>query len=364
MNDNGLAILENSPIEAVNKDQMLAAVNRLMAVVPDGNKMTPEQLMVVAQQSILTRTLPGRDIHYFLDRNGNLKQSEDYKFLVAWAIQRERYLTGNPEATFEDSYHELTDQEKISEGVLPDDFAVYCTITTAKDREMFRQEVKGWLDLGLDPDKAVALARETLGNIGTRAIGVVNLEDAYWKDNNGEYNMKKSKMPTGWSPRQKCRKLALKNAIHAKWGVPSVDDLQQMTRGMARVDTTAEDWQNTPVDVPAEEQARYAELEAMKRTAQAVNLTPDQHTERLEDNVIILRGDEVDGIGDDWQDFSNNDFLDFAEKMMEAVPFFETSLQIEAALKKLELTYDPENEDFLSNELAKFANNAADSKAA
>lgn len=344
MNDNTLELLGQSPIEAADSDKVTAMANRVRTMIPDGKKLTGEQALTIAQLSILTRTLPGRDVHYFLDKNGNLKMSDDYKFLRAWATRREQFVTGDSASSFEEVYIELDQTAKIREGISPNDFATFCIITTKRERESFRREVKGWLDLGFGTTEALRMAREVLGNIGTRAVGVVNANDGI-ANSYGD-----AKVPKGWSLMQKARKLAFKNAVHAKWGQPSIDDIQQMVRSMARVDTVDADWEEVPLDVSAEEKARYAELNAITREV-TVSQSPEERQERVE----VLRGSGDAAIGaSDWEKF-----IEFVKGK---IPYYTTEAQIRLALAGLE--YDPQNEVMLFDELEKTANRQADAVAA
>lgn len=353
-NNTDLITLPESPIEAIPSEKVKAMTDRVKALIPDGPKLSPAQAITIAQLSILTRTLPGRDVHYFLDKHGNLKMSDDYKFLRAWATRREQFVSGSQTATFEDIYEELDEAAKIREGISSNDFAVFCTITTARERENFRREVKGWLDLGFNPDKAVEMAREALGTIGTRAIGVVNANDGR-ASGEGE----SSRIPKGWSLMQKARKLAFKNAVHAKWGQPSIDDIQAMVKAMARGDVIDADWEEIPADVSAEEQSRYAELNAVARKVEekSAEMTSAQHKERQAANVEIVRGPADETIGE-------SDKERFAKIILKQIPFYSSESQIWMTLLSLQLQYDPENEEFLFNELAAAASRQADAKAA
>jgi hypothetical protein len=129
-----------------------------------------------------------------------LGKSDDFKLLVRWANEKEQMMTGDPSATFKDNYRNLTDEERASEKVAPNDTAVFCTIIS--DRDM--ASVKGWRDAGASFQEAIDLC-------GTTAIGVVRAGD--------------TKIPTGWSAGQKARKLAQKACIRARYGQPSMDEL-------------------------------------------------------------------------------------------------------------------------------------------
>jgi len=346
---NELITVNESPIEAVPSEKVKLMAERVRVLVPDGHKLSPAQALTIAQLSILTRTLPGRDVHYFLDAQGNLKQSDDYKFLRAWAIRREQFVTGDPAASFEDVYDELDEAAKLREGISPNDFAVFCTITTKRERDNFRSEVKGWLDLGFKPDKAIEMAREVLGVTGTRAIGVINANDA--SDNNRD-----RKITKGWSPLQKARKLAFKNAVRLKWGQPSIDDTQAMVRAMARGEIIEGDWDEVPADVSSEEQARYAELNAIKRhvETESAGLTTEQRQARNGGNITLMRGDKDSPIGEsDWELF--------VSRVKKRIPFYTSEKQITEALGSL--AYSVENEELCFDAVAKYASSKADIQA-
>lgn len=357
---------EKAPIEAINKQRLELAMDRMRVVVPDGHRMNKAQLAVIAQESLLTRTMPGKDRHYFLDKKGELKTSDDYKWLVAWAIQRERYLTGNPEASFEEKYQELTEEDKLREGIHADDFAVYCTITTSADRLKFREEVKGWIDMGFDGAKAVELARETLGHVGTRSVGTVGTNEAFYQDGN-------SKMPTGWSPMQRARIRALKNTIHAKWGTPSIDDMQQMTRNMAQIEISSEDWQDVSLDEPMEVQVRQAEMNAQARQAkeEIANQSPEERQTELNKRVDLMRGPQEDSlIGEDYQPEliditpSDGDKIIFYSEIKRRIPWYTTDAQIDEAMEDMGILFDPAEVDPIFEQLNDYANEAANALAA
>lgn len=63
------------------------------------------------------------------------------------------------------------------------------------------------------------------------------------------------------------------------------------------------------------------------------------------------------------EDFAEQDFDRFADGVMKHTPYFTNKQMIREALKEMDLLYDPENEGFLSGELAKYGDRAADEKA-
>ncbi len=276
-----------APVQVINKDQITAAVGRMKAIVPDSGSMTTEQLTVIAQESILYRTVPGRDMHYFINK-GKLQRVPDYKYLKNYATFKEQILSGDDATTLEDSYRPLSEAERVTHGVKDFQVAALCTITTERERRQFALEVKRWRDLGFEPQEALALTRETYGELGTSAVGVVKADVS---------------APAGWSPLQLAEKLAFKNAVNRKYGIPTADEMRGMAHRMAKR-AMPEHWADVDPFEPLEVQAKLAQLEAMAEQAQEYDGDPG---ERLEENVTLLRGDDDEGIGDNYIDITPTD---------------------------------------------------------
>jgi N-glycosylase/DNA lyase len=291
-NNNTLQINPQAPIEELEKAQIHAIFNRIRSSLPDGHRMTEAHITTIAQESILYRTMPGKDIHYWV-QDGKLQSSDDYKRLVAWAISRERFLTNDPEATIDVSYKDLSRQDRAREYIEDGDVAAYCFLTTRQEKEALYHSVRQWRELGFEPKEALDLARETIGELGTRAIGVVSQKvnkkgETYWK------------IPEGWSPLQAAQKLALKAVIRKKYGNPSIDELRAQTRNLTRVDTVEADWQDVPIDQPAEIQAKHAEINAIARQVKEAGegMTIGERQGRAVEKVVLMRGDDAP-IGED-----------------------------------------------------------------
>lgn len=71
-------------------------------------------------------------------------------------------------------------------------------------------------------------------------------------------------------------------------------------------------------------------------------------------SLPIVDPDEADG---------TDDYALFEKKVLDDIPFFTNGAQIETALVELDKKYDPENETFIYDELAKYARDSADRKA-
>lgn len=284
--ENSLSIeVAEAPIQIVTKEQMTLAVERMKVLVPDADKMSTAQLIQIANESLIYRTVPGRDMHYFIDR-GKLCKVPDYKYMKNFADFREQVLSGDDRAVLDESYTILSEEDKMRHGVPTNKIAVKCTIITARERKAFAAEVKQWLDLGFSTKDALGLARETYGELGTSAVGVVKP--------GGEYDA-----PNGWSPLQKAEKLAFKNAVNRKYGIPTADEMKSMAQRMA-YRAMPEDWKNVDPSLPREQQARYAELEAATREVKEARarMNAEEKAAQFKRNVDLMRGEEDSGIGD------------------------------------------------------------------
>lgn len=337
--EKALTPIQDAPLAQISREQFETSVARLRAILPDGPKMNIGQLSAVAMHSLLTGTVPGTEVHYFL--NGDkLCKVDDYKLLKRWALESERRRTGDPAVTLHESYTPLTDQETKAEGLQDGDVATWCDILSSHDRP----EVKKWIDTGLSPAEALAF-------VGTRAIGVIKKSEI-------------GNTPKGWSPMQKARKLALKAALRFKFGQPSVVELQQQMRAMARGDVVDADWEQVPTDLPPEAQARYAELTAVTRQVieASAEMTAEDHEERLQDNTDLLRGQDQGAIGEDEPEpTAEQRFLD---DVCKAIPYFRHAAHVKNTMSKLGLAYDQSSEDTLLDALDMHARKRADEKAA
>lgn len=293
-NMNGLVVVgaPEAPIQQISKEEMILTIGRLEATLPNIGKLNNAEVMTIAQESLLFRTVPGRDMHYYSGPNG-LVRIPDYKYLKNLATFKEQMLSGDDGATVDDKYHILTADEKDREGIKSQSFAARCTITTASERKQFADEVKMWLNTGLDSDTALKLAIQSFGEIGTKAVGVV---DPTEKDRKG----KAIQPPKGWSFMQLAEKLAFKNAVNRRYGQPTADEMAAMAHRMAQR-AMPEHWRNVDPTLPIEAQAKTADLVAQVENikAEAEVMTTNEHKERLVSNVSILRDTDDVPIGED-----------------------------------------------------------------
>jgi hypothetical protein len=359
--------VSQSPIEVVTKEQFVQAERRIRAIVPGGEKMQLHNIATIAQESILYRIVPGRDMHYWEDWRGQLQKTPDYKYLLRMATYQEQMLSGSDSATIEDRYRLLTADGKEKHGIPEQCIAVECTLSSPRERREFNNEVKQWVDTGFEPKDALEIAKETYGSVGTTAVGVV---DPTEKDKKGN----PVTPPTGWSYQQWAEKLALKNAINRRYGAPTADEMSAMAYQMARR-AMPEHWKAEYADQPIDIQARLADLEAAAQEAKTggEQMNGEQHRDRLRQNVDLLRDTDDDPIGEDDiidiqvvrdEPFEADDFARFATGVAERVPFYKTAEQVAKVVEAMEYDYSPEIEEDIFDALVKHANREADKEAA
>lgn len=350
---NGLVAVETAPLSQVSKQQMEDAVKRVRAIIPGGQGMATETIITIANESLLYRTQPGRDFHYYekRDKDGRptLQRIPDYKYLKNFANFKEQMLSGDDTATVEERCRPLDADGKERHGIKEHCIAAECIITTARERRAFAAEVKQWRDIGFDPGEAVEMARETYGELGTRAVGVV---DPTEKDRFG----KPLTPPFGWSFLQWAEKLAFKNAVNRKYGIPTADEMAAYAYRMAHK-AMPEHWKFDSLGEPADVQARLADLEATAQESkdEAAGMNGERHAARLAGNTALMRGSD-EGIGE-------SDRERFEARVLAEIKFYNKPQDITAALKEMKLKYDPENEEFLFEQLDTYASQKADAAA-
>jgi len=280
----------DAPVQIIDQSAITAVTERMKVIVPDAAQMTNYQLATIAQESILYRTVPGRDVHYFLNR-GKLSRVLDYKYLKTFADFKEQMLSSDNSAVVEDTYRALSEQEKIAAGIPVEQIASECTLITQRERKVFAAEVRQWIDMGFSGKDALAIAKDVTGDLGTRAIGAVAEKDKYNNMN----------APEGWSPLQKAEKLAFKNAVNRKYGQPTADEMAAMAYRMASR-AMPEDWAKVDPTESREIQARYADLEASAREVKEIRAgrTDEENAAIFKKHNDLLHGNEDEiGIGDD-----------------------------------------------------------------
>lgn len=323
--EKGVALYDQSALGAVALTQITEAISILRHTLPDGANMTKEQLGAVAYDAVTTGTMPGREVHYFSykdKKTGTMKlgKVDDYKLLRRWGIEKEQMIAGDPSATVQEKYRDLTDEERTKEKVPPNATAVYCTLLSS---HRDKKEVKEWMATGATFEQALDL-------VGTTAVGVVKADDR--------------KIPTGWTHGQKARKLAQKNAYRVRYGQPSMAEMTAMRRRWAEK-ATPEDWMQVEQSLPLEAQTRMARLLAANREwaaeSEANPLTAEEHGIRLRKNADLIRGPEEVGIGDDEPVETLAELIDRQTSLiLKTIPWFGDTSIIDDAMDKLGIDFD------------------------
>ncbi len=257
-----------------DRDEIAAIGRRIKALLP-GQKMTNDQAMALAQYARLVDANPFRGEIYMLP-SGQIV--DGYKLLVRWARER---------APFTERYNELTETEKVAEGVSNDDIAYMCSI--------FRDDRKDTLSTFI---QAGASWQEAYNLAATSAIGVVTEKDR--KGRNGEIPP-----PKGWTWAQVARKRALKNALNISHGAPSPRELANASWQVGSTQTQAEDWQEIPADLPPEARDRAARFAAIGRGVQEAGkkMTPEEKILRRQRNDKLLHPNQDEILDEDCDDY-------------------------------------------------------------
>ncbi|RME71831.1 MAG: hypothetical protein D6784_14590 [Chloroflexi bacterium] len=316
------------------REEVAALGKRIKAMLPGGEKLTPEQAMAMAQYAVITDANPFRgDFYGMVDRRGNFTFVEGYKLLVRWA----KRICG-----YTERYVPLSAAEKRQMGLRDEDIAYRCHILRDDQKDTLRE----FIQMG-------ATFAEAYDIVTTQAVGVVTREDRVTRDG------KPIDPPKGWTWDQVAQKRALKNALNLSHGAPSPRELAAESWKVGDTETRPEDWQDAPPEIARDPElaARYAALQAHTRQVLAENdrRSPEERAEQFQKNVSLLRGD--DGIE---TDFIEEDRDRFYRQVRQGIPYFTTNADIDLALSDMKLRYDPENEEFLFDQLARYAGYVAD----
>lgn len=315
---------EVTPAEWGDRQEIAVVSRRIKTMLPNGNKMSDTQAYAAAQYTKLTGLDPFTGGFYpNIGYDSGIFNS--YKTLVSWAQTKEAYS---------DKYYPLTLDERELEGYGNDVVTGWkCYLIKRSDQPL----LLGYIQAGLPMIEALDL-------IATKGIGVVVQKDTTKQDG------KSIDPPKTWTWDRVAKKRALRNAISLAYGQPTLNELRALGERV-RADNLE--------DIPASHlpQAIAASIAADEIRTNSAAMTIDEHRARLRSNVEVLRTSEADII-------DNTDQEDFARGVSEKIPFYASPSQIWMTLARLGLTYDPENEAMLFDELAKDAAKQADLKAA
>lgn len=257
-----------------DREEIASVGRRIKALLP-GQKMNDAQAMALAQYARLVDANPFRGEIYMLPDG---KIVDGYKLLVRWARKK---------SAFTEKYSELTEAEKINEGITANDIAYRCYILTDEKK-----------DILLIFTQAGATFQEAYDLAATMAIGVVTTKDRSGR--NGEIPP-----PKGWTWAQVARKRALKNALNISHGAPSPRELAQASWQVGSTQTQADDWREIPADLPPDARARGARFAAIGREVQetAEIMTPEEKRVRRQYNDELLHPNQDEILDEGYDDY-------------------------------------------------------------
>jgi hypothetical protein len=351
MSDKEIVIINQNlaPMERISLDQLITVSEQVKVRIRNAAQMTEAEVRTIAQEAILYRIVPGQDVHYFVnereekDSRGQiinvtrtLERVFDYKFLMNLAHWLESRRTGLPNPQLEPIFPPMDDKARAREGLHQNDMGAYCTLVSQADRKLHRQEIAEYIKMGLKPEIAVETVERLYGRPGTTAIGVVRGNDY--------------KIPSGWSKLAKAQKLALKNAIMRRYGLPTADEMMYLARERASI-ARPDDWNEVDPFLPIEAQARQADTIALTReiVEENRNLTPEQQQAKKKNNVNLMRGEDEGGIGE-------SDREEFVRDVLRDIPFYTSESQIFMTLLNTGLEFNQEIRDLCFDELEQAAN--------
>jgi hypothetical protein len=252
MSDKALIKTDDVPdlsIEEFGTRRDIAALsNRIRAMMPGGEKLTANEAMATAQYALTLGANPFRGEIYAYKDKGKLNIVEGYKLLVRWAKRQCDYSEW------------FTPMDSLPSGSV----GFWCHI--------LRQDKHGLLETllknGMEMDQAMDIVTTTAG-------GVVRGGDG-------------TAAPKGWTLEDVAKKRALKNALNKSHGVPSLQEIADMSWRVGETETQPEDWQDVTSDMSPDEAAAEAEYNARRR-ATAENPTVTSAPEAIGD----LYGDDA-----------------------------------------------------------------------
>jgi hypothetical protein len=264
MSDNTKALTRPSDIpdlaieEFGTRRDIAALSNRIRAMMPGGEKLTPQEAMATAQYALTLGANPFRGEIYAYQDRGKLQIVEGYKLLVRWAKRQCDYSEW------------YTPMDNLPQGSV----GFWCHI--------LRDDKKGLLDSllrgGMELDRAMDIVTTTAGGVVRNGDGTA--------------------APKGWTLEDVAKKRALKNALNKSHGVPSLQEIADMSWRVHETETQPEDWAEVTSDMTPNEAAATAEYNAKtrKRRETPPDITAEEAIEDLYGDVAEAEYVEPDDL--------------------------------------------------------------------
>lgn len=264
----------------MNERQRVEMGKELQAVLPV-NLKSPLNALRFAMYCSSIGANPMREMHAWEDRDGKLVIAEDYKLLLRWANQIDRFVY----------WYEEEDPTKY--GYNADEIVVRCFILR-DDRLSTLERLAGIMG------EEIALDRVTVS-----AVGVVTYDDMYssrFEQVDGNWKIKDKRRwkrldpPKTWTWTQRAEVRALKNAMRLSHGEPTHGELADLSWEVDGTRTISSDWSDVTPGMHQEEAEMHAKLAAEAREAgeRIAQMSPEERRQVIEHGNEVLHGSDED----------------------------------------------------------------------
>jgi len=253
---------------------------RIQIMMPGGDKLTTSQAMAAASAAVLSdANLFRGEVYAYPDVKGNLVLVDGYKLLVREAKRQCDYTVYDDIA--------LTQEEKIAQGLKPEDIAFWVYLLRDDKKGLYTQELREAKEFGLGYREAKL---EALNFAAAKAVGYIKKTETWSKRYKREIDPPKNMT---WPDKAKMR--GLKKALRMAYALPSPREIAARSWDVDGTQTTAEDWQGVELYTSEAEQEQAAKRNAWgrERIEESAALTEDEKRGRMKRNVELMR-DPVD----------------------------------------------------------------------
>jgi len=234
--DNQTATVKAEPLpdlgiqEFGRREDIAALSNRIRAMMPGGESLSPKEAMAAAQYALTLGANPFRGEIYAYSDRGKLQIVEGYKLLIRWAKRQCEY----------------SEWYKPLENIAKGDVGFRCFILRADKHAFLETLLKG----GMGVDQAMDIVTVSAGGV-VRVNEMIYARDSQWHKKGDPMDP-----PTGWTWEDVAKKRALKNALNKSHGVPSLQEIARESWQVNGHQTRPEDWEDVHAEMsPAEAEA-------------------------------------------------------------------------------------------------------------
>ena len=239
-----------------SRQDIAVFAERLRAMLPGGDKLSPTGAMALAQYAIAMDANPFRgEVYAWVDWQGKLVLDEGYKLMVRWAKRQCAYS----------EKFEPMPADQIADG----DIGSVCWILRQDSMPMLSDLIKAGMPY-----------REAFEIVASKAVGVVTAQEMVSHKTGKPINA-----PTGWTWLQVAEKRALKNALNRSHGAPSPKEIAAETWKVGDIETIADDWETVKPEMRTAEAEAEAAYNAQIRVIESEppSVTAEEASETLFD---------------------------------------------------------------------------------